>query len=314
MKWKKVQIKTSPQNIDLFTSYLLDFGISEVEINDPEEFNVFLIQDKSSWDYVDELLLDIPAKANACIVFYLPDDEQGHDTFLLIEKHFQGLPLSFELENIHVNEVDWIDEWKKYFVPIKVDRVTIVPIWHQDPIIPSPEITFLLDPGSAFGTGQHATTYLCVEALQRLVKPGDILLDAGCGSGILSVIALQLGAEKVIACDIDPSAIASTRHNASINKIKPGKLDVLHGNILNEHTVHDSVCGRTYDIIVANIVADVVIALLPMVMTLLKPGGYFIASGIIHEREQDVLAALQKSILVENREREGWHCLVCTNA
>ncbi|MCL2363320.1 MAG: 50S ribosomal protein L11 methyltransferase [Defluviitaleaceae bacterium] len=337
MKWTKIRIHATSSHIDALAAWLPDFGIAAVEIIDPQEYAVFLAQDTTAWDYVDDALVNIPADDAACVVCYLPADAQGAQTLVDIKEALPSLSFATRLEMEFVDDADWLEEWKKHFVPIRVGRVTIVPAWDVPPqaepaINGSPEtspITFVLDPGSAFGTGQHATTYLCVEALQNYVREGHVLLDAGCGSGILSVIGLQLGAAHVTACDIDPSAISSTHKNAALNSvgtiecraqqsaqgIQSARLEVLHGNIITDKSVRDTVAARKYDVIVANIVADVVIALLPLVPVLLKPGGIFIASGIIDDRAADVHAALPPALsLIADQQREGWHCLVCIHA
>jgi len=314
MEWKKVRIHVTSTHIDALAAWLQDFGIAGVEIIDPQEYAVFLAQDKTAWDYVDDALVNIPTGDAACVVCYLPADTQGAQTLLQIKEALPHLPYAARLEVESVDDTDWLEEWKKHFAPIRAGCVTIVPAWDESlhSQEPKTEITFVLDPGSAFGTGQHATTYLCVEALQDYVRPGHVLLDAGCGSGILSVIGLQLGAEFVTACDIDPSAISSTHKNAALNGIDAGCMQVLHGNIITDKSMRDVVAAKQYDVIVANIVADVVIALLPLVPTLLKPGGIFIASGIIDGRAGDVQASLPPDLsLVSNQVREGWHCLVC---
>jgi len=341
MKWTKVCIHTASAHIDVLAAWLPDFGIAGVEIIDPQEYAVFLAQDKTAWDYVDDALVNIPTDEASCVVCYLPADAQGAQTLTQMKEALPQLTFDTQLAVESVDDEDWLEEWKKHFAPIRAGRVIIVPAWdaslqgkaHSDNVsisdnlsvpealaadgsaVDAKEITFVLDPGSAFGTGQHATTFLCVQALQDYVQPGYVLLDAGCGSGILSIIGLQLGAARVVACDIDPSAISATYKNAALNQIDPAHIQVLHGNIITDPSTRDTVTAQQYDIVVANIVADVVIALLPLVPALLKPGGIFIASGIIDDRAADVHAALPSGLfLVSDEKREGWHCLVCARA
>ncbi|MCL2204244.1 MAG: 50S ribosomal protein L11 methyltransferase [Defluviitaleaceae bacterium] len=316
MEWIKVCIATPSADTDLLAELILSWGIAGVEIVDPREYRAFLEQDKSAWDYVDESLVHIPDDGCAQVIFYLCADPDGERTLAEIQAHLTGMGYPAP-HTQRVADTAWLEEWKKHFAPIRVGRVAIVPAWERaQALSPPAEITFTLDPGSAFGTGQHASTFLCVEALQERLQPGQSLLDAGCGSGILSVIGLLLGAARVFACDIDPAAITATRKNAELNPVELSRLTAVHGNILTEGAVRDSLAGHTFDIIVANIVADVIIALLPLVPALLAKGGYFIASGIIDERGADVLAALADSglALVSNKEMDGWLCVVCAHA
>jgi ribosomal protein L11 methyltransferase len=313
MKWTKVSVQVSSSDIDKVTGLLLACGISNVEIIDPREYGVFLQQDKQSWDYVDESLVNVPLDGPGFVVFYLSSDTEDEAALPRIKERLEAL--MFNVVTECVDDAAWLDEWKKHFAPIHINRVAIVPEWEKAPMPNPPEIVFTLDPGSAFGTGQHATTYLCVEALQEYIKPGHVILDAGCGSGILSVIALQLGAERVVACDIDPSAISATYKNAGLNPVDISALKVLHGNIITDDKTRAAVSVHEYDVIVANIVADVVIALLPHVPALLKESGFFIASGIIGERAGDVRRVLEGNglALVNEKEMDGWYCMVCAH-
>ncbi|MCL2603622.1 MAG: 50S ribosomal protein L11 methyltransferase [Defluviitaleaceae bacterium] len=323
MEWSKVSIQTNSSGIEPLTDLLLTCGISGVEIIDPREYNVYLQQDKTSWDYVDESLVNIPADDRAYVVFYLPADANGDAELARIKDRWGMLHdcgIGADEPSVTVQRVDdtaWLDEWKKHFAPIRIGKVAIVPAWEAAELPPpQPEVVFTLDPGSAFGTGQHATTYLCVEALQERLKPGHTMLDAGCGSGILSVIGLLLGAERVAACDIDASAVSAARKNAELNPVALDRLCVLHGNIITDDKLRADIGAFEYDIIAANIVADVVIALLPFIPVLLKKSGVLIASGIIGERAGDVLAALPDNglALVSSKEMDGWYCMVCTHA
>jgi len=315
MEWIKVTAHTTAGHIEPLTALLIDHGVQGVEIIDPREYSVFLEQDKKSWDYVDAALAQLPTDDAACVVFYLSADAPGEAALDIISAALADSVYVLRITSERVNDENWLHEWKKYFTTIRAGRVAIVPAWEDAPQPPA-DVTFILDPGSAFGTGQHATTFLCVEALQEYVRPDALLLDAGCGSGILAIVGLLLGADKAVACDIDPSAISATHKNAALNGITPSRLQVLHGNLLTDTHLREVVSAQKYDVIVANIVADVVIALLPLVPALLHEGGHFIASGIIDERGADVRDALAPNglKLVDEQLLDGWHCLVCTHA
>ncbi|MCL2499992.1 MAG: 50S ribosomal protein L11 methyltransferase [Defluviitaleaceae bacterium] len=322
MIWTKVSVQVTSAGVELVTGLLLSCGINGVEVVDPREYDAFLQQDKKSWDYVEDWLVNAPAVDCAQVVFYLSADAEGEAALVQIKNRLNELsdsgidagPLTVSTEN--VDDATWLDEWKKHFEPIRVGRVAIVPVWDTaSPLSPAPEIVFTLDPGSAFGTGQHATTYLCVEALQEKLLPGQMMLDVGCGSGILSVIGLLLGAKSVVACDIDPSAVSAARRNAELNPVDLNRLQILHGDMIGDDAMRAVIAECKYSVIVANIVADVVIALLPFIPALLEKGGYFIASGIIDERAGDVITALDDHALklISNKKMDGWHCMVCTH-
>jgi ribosomal protein L11 methyltransferase len=205
-----------------------------------------------------------------------------------------------------------LHEWKKHYKPFRVgQRIVIVPIWEEYEAEPG-DVVFIIDPGSVFGTGLHQTTRLSIVSLEEYVRPGDMVLDIGCGSGILSVISLLLQADFAFACDFDPAAAIATRDNALRNPIKPGSLQVETGDIFKDTHLRDVIAGRHFDIVVANIVADVVIRLAGFVKQYLKPDGIFIASGIIGERMQEVELALLNNgfTLINNLEQDGWFCLV----
>ena len=319
MEWTKVSIQTTSTGTELLTGLLSSLGVSDVEIFDPREYSVFLDQDKKAWDYADETLLRLPEGDVAEVIFYLPTDSGG---LLTLEKikcklvDFKGLPIelgALELITELVDDDNWLHEWKKHFTPIYAGRVAIVPEWEAGvKLSPPPEIVFLIDPGSAFGTGQHATTFLCVEALDKWVKPGNAVLDVGCGSGILAVISLLLGAGSVFACDIDPSAITATYKNAALNKVDMASMRIEQGDVLSDGKFRKTIKAQVYDLVIANIVADVVIPLSDIVAEMLAENGLFIASGIIDDRVAEVLAAMKKSSfeILDNRLMEGWHCIV----
>ena len=314
MEWTKVSISTSPDKTDFITAILYGHGIHGTEVFDAEEREAFLINPSSNWDYIDESLLSSsPENTNVTIVFYLGTDAESISLLTNIKAE-----LSFFNANLHaeiVNDTSWVNEWKKYFEPIRIGRVLVIPEWIKTYEKRDSDIIFTLDPGSAFGTGQHATTSLCIEALQNYIQPDDYVLDIGCGSGILSIISLLLGAQHVICCDIDPAAVETTKRNAEYNPINLNQLEAYVGDILTNMEIKEKIAQKTYNIISANIVADVIIQLAPVIPKLLRPGAHFIASGVITERLQHVLDALiacGMSIL-ETKSNEGWCCVVATH-
>ena len=319
LEWSKNTIHTTASGTEIVSALLIDMGIYGVEIHNPSEMEAFLSGGSQGWDYIDEKLMQPTScqnKDEASVVFYLGTDCESQELLTRIKESLQSLPNSLVLSSLTsetVNDQDWLHEWKKHFHPFKIGNVLIVPEWeaanHKND-----GVVFTIDPGLAFGTGQHATTMLCIQALQERLPPGAHVLDIGCGSGILSIISLLLGAKDIVACDIDPAAVEITRKNAGLNPINPSSLEVYAGDILSNPALQENVNRKKYDIIVANIVADVIIRLAPLVKTLLAPGGTFIASGIIDERLEDVQSALAANDIapIETKKSEGW-CLVTAN-
>jgi len=311
--WTKTTIATARENTELITAMLLNLGIHGVEIHDPQEMETFLTSATSTWDYIDEALLPTCTNEGTSIIFYTGTDKGSQDLLSQLKSDLDGISSELGSHTIvseTVNDESWLHEWKKHFHPIKIGQVQIVPEWDTAP--PQDGTVFTIDPGSAFGTGQHATTALCIEALQKWLKPHDTILDIGCGSGILSIIGLLLGAKKAVACDIDSAAIEVARRNAALNPIDSSSLDLHIGDILTNTNLHNKINNQKYNIIAANIVADVIIKLAPLIRNLLSPEGNFMASGIITERLDDVLHALTSNALTihEVKTREGWCCVI----
>jgi len=316
LEWNKVVIKTTSAGVEIIVAMLVSEGISGVEIIDQAERAEYFSDTSQNWDYVDDNLRNNNTETSeASIIFYVGTDKECHD---LIEKLKSTLkilestcavslrPLSLDIET--VNDQDWLHEWKKHFKPLSIGRVTVVPEWDANH---DGDIVFTIDPGSAFGTGQHATTSLCIKALQDYMGQGDKVLDIGCGSGILAIISLLLGAGNVVGCDIDPVAIEVSKKNASLNPINSDLLQLYSGNILTSKELLAKI-GTGFDVITANIVADVIKSLSPHIPNLLTPSGYFIASGIIEERLDEVIESLKANHLkiVDTFTSEGWCCVV----
>lgn len=319
LEWVKVSINTASVGIEIITGLLIDMGIAGVEIHDPSEMEAFFsAADSSAWDYIDDSLFK-PGQAcaksdGASVIFYLGTDTESYELLTRIKHKVENIqepigPLRITTET--VDDQLWLHEWKKHFRPFRIGRVLIVPEW-EALSYKRDDIVFTIDPGSAFGTGQHATTMLCIEALQKHIKAGNKVLDIGCGSGILSIIGLLLGAKQSVACDIDPAAVEITKRNAVLNPVDPHHLEVHTGNILSDPGLQNKIFQQKYDVIVANIVADVIIGLAPLIPSLLASDGVFIASGIICERLEDVKSALTATGLsiIGNKHSEGWHCVV----
>lgn len=261
-------------------------------------------------DLIDEELL-ARDREHAVIHVYISPQENPAEALSFLRERLTALQIPFELGSKGVSEEDWANEWKKYFKPIRIgERLAVVPSWeHYEK--KEEEIVLTIDPGMAFGTGTHSSTALCLKAAQRYVKKGDRVLDLGCGSGILSIAAVLLGASNATGVDIDPVAVRVAQENAMENGLDEQQFQVVAGNILSDRQM-TSRLGSGYDILFANIVADVIIAMLPVMPALLKKGGIVIASGIIEERCDDVTEALRQYgfKLLEKNEEKGWNGLI----
>jgi len=299
----------------------LDLGIYGIEIIDPFERQKHLAETSQYWDYVDDSLLSSTSSNLADIVFHLGTDTESMNTLRLVCNQLENISNQFPdifttkstLSHEVVSDSDWLHEWKKYFHPIKIGKVLIVPEWDINTY--ENDVIFRIDPGSAFGTGQHATTMLCVKALEENLRANDSVLDIGCGSGILSIISLLLGARFALGCDIDPAAVEVTRKNLLLNTADPSLLDVYVGDILTSSELQKIVSQFKYNIITANIVADVIINLASLIPPLLSDNGLFITSGIIDERLPNVKDNLLKNgfTIIDETAHEGWCCLVATH-
>jgi ribosomal protein L11 methyltransferase len=317
MEWLKAKVNTTPYGAEILTAILLENNIVGAEIINPIERVRHLNESSREWDYADENLLSISCE-NVYLVFYVTKDRQGATLLEKVKKDIEGFKSneelgSLELEIESADDENWLYEWKKHFKPFKLGKIVIVPQWLEYEKKESDEIIFTIDPGSAFGTGQHATTKLCISALQKYLENGDKVLDIGCGSGILSIISLLLGASGVFACDIDPAgAIATTKKNAKLNGIDIDRLRILSGDALSDESLRAEIQCEKYNVVVANIVADIVMELIPFVKEIMAHDGVFIASGIIDERAEDVMAVFNgnKMKIIEKFEQEGWFCFV----
>ena len=301
MEWTKVTIFTSPIGIDFVCDMLSELGITGVEIEDEQDFTQFLEENHKYWDYVDDELMQ-QKKKETCVKIYLENNSALAENLIALKSALTSLAqndtlgewgrLEFDTEGI--NEEDWANNWKKYFHPLEVgDKILIQPEW--EPLGTSTDrIVFTVNPGMTFGTGTHHTTKLCIEELEKYITPSTDLLDIGCGSGILSVISLLLGAKEAWALDIDPACEHVAMENAVLNGVDTSKYHIYSGDIISDKALFEKIAVRKYNVIAANIVADVIIALLPTVKKLIAPGGTFVCSGIIDERFDDVIEAMKK--------------------
>ncbi len=298
--WIQAVIYTTSEGIEPVSGRLYQLGINGLEIEDEADFKSFLEENRSKWDYVDEELL----AAKACetnIKIYVTDDGAGRETLSEVERTLkelkdmdtEGVFGSLRLGFNSVDEEDWANNWKQYFKPLNVgEKILILPEW-ETLSEETDRTIFVINPGMSFGTGSHHTTRLVLERMEQYIKPGMNVLDLGCGSGILSLVALLLGAESATAVDIDPNAAKIARENAHRNNIADDRYRVFAGNVLEDEALMKELADRKYDLVLANIVADVIIALAPMVPPLMKDDGTYITSGIITDRGDEVKETYQ---------------------
>jgi len=320
MEWICVSVYTTTFGIDAVCDLLMEEGISGFEIEDENDFNEFLENNTKYWDYVDEELIE-SKKGETKVKFYIEDNEKAAEILLGIKSALESLKERdpegdlgrLTLDTDGIREEDWANNWKQYFKPIEVgSKILIQPEWcpmEGD----TDRVVFTVNPGMTFGTGTHTSTKLCICELEKYVNENTVLLDAGCGSGILSVIALMLGAKSAKAVDIDENCIHVAYENADRNGVDRNKYEVYAGDVTSDKALFDKLSETKYDVIVANIVADVIIALLPTVKKLIAQKGIFICSGIIKERLCDVTAAMEKENISvkEISEQDGWASVTC---
>ena len=308
MRWIEAAIPTTTGEIDALCETLAALGVEGVSIEDEADFHRFLEENRKYWDYVDDALA-ARFSGLSRVKFYLQDDAEGCAALERIRA-----ALGREILTQTLEEEDWANSWKRYYEPIPVgNRLLIVPEWLEAG--ETGRTVLRLDPGIAFGTGSHATTRMCLEALERVAEPGKTVLDLGCGSGILGIGALNLGCESCTGCDIDPKAPDVACANAALNAIGSERFRVYAGDILTDASLR-SLLGSGYDIVLANIVSDVIIPLSAHVGDFLAEDGVFITSGIIDGREDEVTAAIRSNgfVITAHRCEEEWHCFVCVRA
>ncbi|MCC8123194.1 MAG: 50S ribosomal protein L11 methyltransferase [Oscillospiraceae bacterium] len=301
--WLEISIDTTQDRLDVLTAQLTGNGVTGLVIEDEADFRRFLEENRACWDYVDDALL--ARMQGVCRVkFYVTDDADGQGQ---LAQWMAGIDLPYA--TCRLAENDWAHSWQKYYKPLPAgESLYIVPEWERSAEIPAGRTPLYLNPGLTFGTGGHASTQLCLAGVERYISPDCHVLDLGCGSGILSIAALALGAASAVAVDIDPKAVGVAYENAALNGINENHYTVRSGNILADATLMESLCGRQYELVLANIVADVIIPLSREVARLLTPQGVFLCSGIIDSRAAEVSAALRQNGLtvVDRWEHNGW--------
>ena len=303
MKWKKYTLTTTTEAVDLISSMLDDLGVEGIEIED----NVPLTEKETKGMFIDILPELPPDEGIAKVSFYLDPEEDVEQILKNVEAGLDEMSAYTDLgaRTLTASETedkDWINNWKQYFKPFTVDHILIKPTWEEIPPEHKDKLLIQIDPGTAFGTGMHETTQLCIRQLEKRVKKGEQVLDVGTGSGILGIAALKLGAGHVRGTDLDENAITAVGENLASNQISPEQFEVIQGNIIDDKRIQDWAGYEAYDLVTANILADVIIPLVDVIPAHLKKGGYFITSGIINMKEEAVKAAFAANSAFEVEE------------
>ena len=316
MEWLELKIDTSPSGLDAVTELLEQQGVTGVIIDDEADFKDFLEHNRQYWDYVDEALLQEKTGVSR-VTFYLERNEAALDVIARVRMAMSDLkkarpecgPLLLTIDN--VADADWENNWKRFYKPMEIgERLLVVPQWEE--ARDDGRVKLVLNPGLTFGTGSHATTRLCLQALDKYIRGGEKILDLGCGSGILSIAALVLGAKEAFACDIDEKCVDVAYENAALNGVGKDRYTVRWGDVLTDTTLQAEF-GGGYDMVVANIVADVIMGLSDKVRPFLKDGGLFLCSGIIDDRAEEVFTKLRADgwTVIEQHDSEGWYSFLC---
>lgn len=294
MKWKQFRLKTTTQAEDIVSSMLADLGIEGVQIED----KIPLTEQDKEQMFVD-ILPDIPDDdGTAYLTFYLDEEEDVAPVLMNVRTELEDMRAFLDvgectIEESETEDVDWVNNWKQYFHQFYIDDILVIPSWEKVKPEDSDKMVIHIDPGTAFGTGMHETTQLCIRALKKYVTSETEILDVGCGSGILGMLALKFGAKHSLGTDLDPCAIDATHENMEVNGIRKDQYEVMIGNIIDDKAVQDAVGYEKYDIVAANILADVLVPLTPVIIHQMKPGAVYITSGIIEDKENVVVEAVK---------------------
>ena len=316
MEWLELNIDTSHAGLDAVTDMLEQQGVTGLIIDDEADFQSFLENNRQYWDYVDDDLL-AQKKGVSRVTFYLERNEDAYGTVAAVrmamsalkKDHPEYAPLLLTMAD--VADEDWENNWKQFYKPMEIgSRLLVVPEWEEaaDPT----RVKLVLNPGLTFGTGSHATTRMCLAALEKYCSPETTVLDLGCGSGILGIGSLVLGCRSCVGCDIDPKAPDVAMSNAALNGIGSDRFRVYAGDIIGDASLRREL-GSGYQLVLANIVSDVIIPLSGYVRQFMAEGAVFICSGIIEGRQDEVSSVLQKNgfEIIAHYCEEEWHCFEC---
>ena len=296
MKWNQFRLKTTTEAEDIVSSMLADLGIEGVQIED----KIPLTQSDKEQMFVD-ILPDIPEDDGcAYLTFYLDEDVDKQELLLKVRQELEEMRSYLNvgectIEESQTEDVDWVNNWKQYFHQFYIDDILVIPSWENVEAKDNDKMVIHIDPGTAFGTGMHETTQLCIRQLKKYVTEDTEILDVGCGSGILGMLALKFGAKHSVGTDLDPCAIDATYENMDNNGISRDQYEVMIGNIIDDKAVQDKVGYEKYDIVAANILADVLVPLTPVIIHQMKKGGIYITSGIIEDKEDVVVEAVKEA-------------------
>lgn len=315
MKWLCLNIYTTHEGIEPLSAALMDIGISGIVINDPYDIDQFVANKTDEWDYIDDDLADTSDK-DTYITVYITNDADGAEllseinTALMRLKAFDEAKAygNLNIENTSIREEDWENNWKRFFKPVYIgEKLVIKPTWEDLPS-DNTRVVIELDPESSFGTGRHYTTQLCLELLEKYIHSGDKVADLGCGSGIISIAAMMLGAESAKCTDIAENAIRIAKDNALKNGIADDKYAVYFGDIAADNTLAEKF-GVGYDLVAANIVADVLLSMTDVFKIITRNGGILVISGIIDDRLDEVMTKITDNgfEVIEAAHRDIWN-------
>ena len=296
MKWNKFRLETTTEAEDIVISMLYDLGVEGAQIED----KVPLTDLDKEQMFVDILPETEPDDGVAYLSFYLDVDVDKEQILVDIRRELEEMSSYINvgtgiIEESETEDIDWVNNWKQYFHQFYVDDVLIIPSWEDVKPEDSDKMIIHIDPGTAFGTGMHETTQLCIRQIRKHVTPETKILDVGCGSGILGMLALKFGAKYSVGTDLDPCAIDATHENMEVNGVTKDQYEIMIGNIIDDKEIQDKVGYECYDIVAANILAPVLVELTPVIVNQMKKGGIYITSGIIDDKEEMVVEAVKKA-------------------